>query len=440
MDIGERLNMGMKERDRLHAIRNILEGRTTQVQAAKILSCSERHVRRMCVQVRKSGERALVHGLRGRPSNNRLDEEFLGQALSALHQPLWEGFGPVFAWEKLAEFYGINLGKTTVRNLMIMTGLWEVHRRGNRHRAWRERRACVGMMTQLDGSDHKWFEERGPRCALLIYIDDATSRILYGEFVKVEDTLTLMRSTKTYFKKKGRPLAFYVDKDSIYKINRQASIEEDLRDGQPLTQFTRAMKELNVEVIAADSPQAKGRVERGFDTHQDRLVKELRLRGISTMEEGNRYLWDIYIPQHNARYAVEPASLNDVHRPLLPSHNLDEVFSLRTERAVFLDFTVRFKNRFFQLQPKQPVRVRPKDKILVEVRLDGSTHLRFKDRYLNFKTLPQRPERPLALREMAEPRVAVAIGRQHRPASDHPWRRYRFKKSELPVHAPIPSN
>ena len=198
------------------------------------------------------------------------------------------------------------------------------------------------------------------------------------------------------------------------------------------------MKELNVEVIAADSPQAKGRVERGFDTHQDRLVKELRFRGISTMEEGNRYLWNIYIPQHNARYAVEPASLSDVHRPLLTSHNLDEVFSLRTERAVFLDFTVRFKSRFFQLQPKQPVRVRPKDKILVEVRLDGSTHLRFKDCYLNFKTLPQRPERSLALRKMAEPRLA--IGRQHRPASDHPWRRYRFKKSELPVHAPIPVN
>lgn len=180
METGERLNMGMKERDRLHAIRNILEGRTTQAQAAKVLSCSERHVRRMCARVRKNGERALVHGLRGQPSNNRLDEEFFGQALSALHQPLWEGFGPVFAWEKLAEFYGINLGKTTVRNLMIMTGLWEVHRHGNRHRAWRERRACVGMLTQLDGSDHKWFEERGPRCALLIYIDDATSRILTG--------------------------------------------------------------------------------------------------------------------------------------------------------------------------------------------------------------------------------------------------------------------
>jgi len=294
------------------------------------------------------------------------------------------------------------------------------------------------MLTQLDGSDHDWFEGRGPRCVLLIYIDDATSQILYGEFVHVEDTLTLLRSTKIYLEKLGRPVAFYVDKDSIYKINRQASIDEDLRDEQPMTQFTRAMGELGVAMIAADSPQAKGRVERGFDTHQDRLVKELRLRGISTMEAGNQYLWDGYIAEHNARYAVEPASSSNVHRPLLPDHDLDEILSLRTERAVFNDFTVRFRNRFFQILADQPVRVRPKDKILVEIRLDGSTHLRFKDCYLNFKTIPKRPERPLALRKAVVP--SLTIRRYYKPAKDHPWRRYVIKTSQPDFRTFFPSS
>ena len=418
----EGLNMGMKDRDRLHVIRNVLDRRSTQREAARLLGLGHRQVQRICATVRRKGDQGILHGLCGQPSNNRLDPESLGQALSALHHPLWEGFGPVFAREKLDEFHGIKLGKTTVRALMIAANLWEVRRRGTRHRAWRERRICVGMLTQLDGSDHEWFEGRAPRCVLLIYIDDATSRILYGEFVNVEDTLTLMRSTKTYLEQRGRPSAFYVDKDSIYKINRQASIDEQLRDEQPMTQFTRAMSELGIGVIAADSPQAKGRVERGFDTHQDRLVKELRLRGISTMEAANRYLWDNYIPEHNARYAVEPASSRDLHRPLLPDHNLEEILSLRTERTVFNDFTVRFKSRFLQILADQPVRVRPKSKVFVEVRLDGSMHVRFKDCYLDFKTLSKRPERPSEGFKIAAP--GQAIRRYYKPVMVHPWRRY----------------
>lgn len=276
------------------------------------------------------------------------------------------------------------------------------------------------MLTQLDGSDHDWFEGRGPRCALIIYIDDATSQILYGEFAKVEDTLTLMRTTKSYFEKWGRPVAFYVDKDSIYKVNRQASIDEELRDEYPMTQFTRAMDELGVAVIAADSPQAKGRVERGFDTHQDRLVKELRLRGISAMEAANRYLWDAYIPEHNARFSVEPESSSDVHKPLLAKHDLDEILSVRTERTVYNDFTVRYKKKFLQIFAGQSVR--PKSKVLVETRLDGSMHVRHKDWYLNFKTLPKRPEKSLMRRKYAVP--GSPLHRYYKPAAAHPWRRY----------------
>jgi len=429
MDTDEVISMGNEDIDRLRAIRDVIDGKLTQAEAGKLLKRSDRQIRRLCVQVRNQGNRGILHGLCGHPSNNRLDTEVLEHALGALHDPLWNNFAPTFAAEKLWEYHSIKLSAPTVSKLMAWTDIWRVARRGRRHRAWRPRRLCLGMLAQLDGSPHDWFEGRGPECVLLIYIDDATSQILYGEFVKVEATLTLMRATKTYLEKWGRPVAFYVDKDSIYKINRQASVDEELRDEQPMSQFTRAMSELGVGVICADSPQAKGRVERGFETHQDRLVKELRLRGISTMEAANRYLWDVYIPEHNARFAVEPASSSNLHRPLLAGHDLDKILSLRTERTVFEDFTVRFKNRFFQILAEQAVRVRPKDKVLIEVRLDGSTHVRYKECYLNFKTLPQRPGRPLERVKAAVP--SLTMRRYYKPASDHPWRRYG-----LPVATP----
>ena len=411
--------MGMKERDRLHAIRNVLEGRITQAQAAGILRRSERHVRRLCAKVRAKGDRALIHGLRGRPSNNCLDAKLLGQALSALHDPLWERFGPTFAQEKLEELCGISLGVTTVRKLMLRTGLWEAHRRRTKHRAWRERRRCVGMLVQLDGSDHDWFEGRGPRCALIIYIDDATSRILHGEFVKVEDTFTLMRTTKTYLRRFGRPTAFYVDKDSIYNVNRQATIDEGLRDEQPMTQFTRAMAELDIEVILANSPQAKGRVERGFGTHQDRLVKELRLAGICTMEAANRFLWEVYIPKPNRSYAIEPAEPVDVHKPLLPGHDLDAILSFQTTRQVQNDFTVRYKNRFFQIEPEQRVRVYRKSNVMVHLRLDGTIRLVSKGHSLKFHPIPGRPLPARPARKM-RPTVAVPKPKcpPYRPTTD----------------------
>lgn len=428
----EAVNMNNRNIDRLRVIRDVLEGKLTQVEAAAILKRSWRQVQRLCAKVKKQGNRGVLHGLCGQPSNNRLEAELLEQALSALHAPLWNGFRPTFAMEKLDEHYGIKLGEGTVRKLMTKTGLWTPRRRGVRHRSWRPRRLCVGLLIQLDGSDHDWFEGRGPRCALIIYIDDATSRILYGEFVKVEDTLTLMRTTRIYLEQHGRPVAFYVDKDSIYNINRQASVEEELRDEHPSTQFTRAMGELDVEVICAHSPQAKGRVERGFLTHQDRLVKELRLRGISTMEQANRYLWGEYIPGHNARYAVEPASSTDMHRPLLASHKLHEILCLRVERSVSQDFVVRFKSRYFQLLPDQPVRLRPKDKLFVDVRLDGSLHLRAKGCELRFKTIEKPSRQP---QETFKPEQWVERPlRRHRPAATHPWQQ-SYKKLRTPMSA-----
>lgn len=426
MDSGDIFTMGMREGDRLKVIHEVLGGKLTQRQAGHQLRRSTRQVRRLCRKVHRQGHRGIVHGLRGRPSNHQLKIGLLDEAL-ALVKARYGDFGPTFANEKLEKLHGIDISISALRCGMIRDGIWKAKKPQPHHRAWRERRACVGMLEQLDGSDHDWFEGRGPRCVLIIYIDDATSRILYGEFVHVEDTLTLLRTTKAYLLRYGRPIAFYVDKDSIYKVNLQATIEEELRDLDPITQFTRAMEELNIKVISANSPQAKGRVERGFGTHQDRLVKELRLAGISTMEAANKFLWEIYIPDHNARCAVDPANRTDAHRPLLQSHRLEEILSLRTERTVFNDFTVRFQNRFFQLLPDQPVRVRPKNKVLVEIRLDGSTHLRLKDQYLNFKPIAKRPYTPFY--EARKLRLATAKqSKSCKPGRHHPWRSFSLKK------------
>jgi hypothetical protein len=371
--------------------------------------------------VRKTGKIGIIHGLRGKPSNHQLDPGLLEEAME-LVKSKYSDFGPTFANEKLLELHGLRLSVFVLRKAMIKEGLRRAKKQKPKHREWRPRRACVGEMIQLDGSEHDWFEGRGPKCALLVFIDDATSRILYAVFVTVEDTLNLMAATKSYLLINGRPLFWYVDKDSIYKINRQADIEEDLRDEQPLTQFTRAMAELGIQVINAHSAQAKGRVERGFGTHQDRLVKELRLAGISTMKAANIFLAEVYVPKHNARFAVAPENGTNVHRPLLKRHRLDETLSVRTKRTVANDFTVRQDNRFFQLLADQPVRVKPKDKLLVEMRLDGSRHLRFKDRYLNFKSIAKPPYRPFYAGKK-EVVSAVGLPKFNKPAKDHPWRK-----------------
>jgi hypothetical protein len=427
----EVLIMGNGEVDKIYVIRNFLEGRIKRAQAAQCLKLSERQVTTLAARVHERGTVGVIHGLRGRPSNHRLDLAALERALCALHSPRWENFGPTFAQEQLLKRCGLRLGIETVRQLLILVELWEPGRRKAKHRAWRERRRCIGMLVQLDGSDHDWFEGRGPRCVLIIFIDDATSRILYGEFVDVEDTHTLFRTTRVYLERFGRPVALYVDKDSIYTINRQSTIEEELRNADPLTQYARAMKQLAVEIILAHSPQAKGRVERGFGTHQDRLVKELRLRGISDKASANQYLWNEYLPEHNDRFAVDPADPADAHRPLSAGHNLDDILAFHTPRQVQNDYTVRYKNRFYQLLSEQPVVVRNKDEILVVERLDGFVGLAFKGRYLNAELLKAKPYRPQyyqhpRLRSVRPGELLPADeARPHSPLPD-PWKTLDF--------------
>lgn len=292
------VELTMRDLDRLKVIREVLDGRLTKVQAAEQLDLTDRQIRRLCARVSARGPSILAHGLRGQPSNNRMDQELIDRALNLVKEH-YHDFGPTFASEKLLERHGIDLSSTTLRRRMIPAGLWRPRRYKKRHRAWRQRRACIGELIQVDGSDHDWFEGRGPRCTLIVFIDDATSRILWAEFAKVEDTLTLMRLAGSYLRRHGRPLCFYVDQDSIYKINKPTKYEGLSIDEQPMSQFTRAMRELDIRVQCAKSPQAKGRVERGFKTHQDRLVKELRLAGISSIGRANVLLRQTYLPAHN---------------------------------------------------------------------------------------------------------------------------------------------
>ena len=423
------LIMSRKDLDRLQVIRSILDKHLTWQEGGSQLGLCRRQIGYLCAQVRSEGPKGIIHGLKGRPSNHQLKPGLLDQALAILEKPRYAGFGPTLAREKLEELHGIRISVAPLRQEMIQAGLWKSRKQHPKHRAWRERRPCVGELVQLDGSDHDWFEGRGPRCALVIYIDDATGRILYGEFVDVEDTLNLLRTTRAYLLVNGRPLAFYVDKDSIYKVNRQATVEEELRDIQPLTQFTRAMEELGIEVIAANSPQAKGRVERSFETHQDRLVKELRLAGISDKERANQFLWKVYFPAHNIRFAVPPANSTDAHRPLLKGHRLEETLSVRTERTLNNDFTLRLGNRFFQILREQPVRIRPKNKVWMEKRLDGSLHVRFKGSYLNFQAIDKAPCRPFCKARKAESAPKPAL--PSKPSRNHPWKKFSYRRRLL---------
>jgi hypothetical protein len=425
MEPHECLELTVRDLDRLRILNQVQEGRLTQPLAAQQLDLSSRQVRRLCASLRNKGPKGVIHGLRGRRSNHQLPSGCVDAALS-LFKKHYDDFGPTFACQKMAERDDIILGVSTLRRALIREGLWRPRRQKIRHHAWRARKSCVGELVQVDGSIHDWFEGRGPKCWLIPYVDDATSEILWAEFANAEDTLTLMRLSREYLKRRGRPLAFYVDKDSIYKTTRNASVDEQLRDEQPMTQFTRAMSELDIRVICAHSPQAKGRVERGFKTHQDRLVKELRLAGISDIADANRFLREVYIPAHNKRFGRPPANKTNAHRPILRGQMLDRVLCLRTQRVVANDFTVRWKPGFMQLLQNQSVMVKPGQKIDVEVRLDGSVHLRHREDYLAYKTIPKRPYRSYLAAQPSQARQRIdsrTKGIGPIPAKNHPWRR-----------------
>ena len=421
----EVLQMTQWDVDRIKTLHLAIQRKITQKKAGELLGLCRGQANRLCQKIKKKGDRAIIHGLRGRPSNHQLPQGLIDKAAKRLKKR-YPDFGPTFAAEKLLEVEGIKLSDETIRQLMIKLDLWKEKKRRATHREWRERKDCFGEMAQMDGSGHDWFEGRRSKCVLLASIDDATSRI-FLRFTEHEDTRNLMQFSRTYLKKFGRPLSFYVDKDSIYKTNRQPSLEEELQGKKyALTQFTRAMEvDLDVKVINAGSPQAKGRVERLFETLQDRLIKELRLAGISTIPGANRFLDKVYLAKHNQKFSVPPKNRTDVHRPVRKTAaELDAIFSFQEKRVIANDYTIRWRNRIFQVEKHQPYFLLPKTKVIVEERLNGKIRIKYKGKYLKMHEIdPKEIRKPLQPNLIPRPiKKPLGYNKNSIPAKNHPWR------------------
>ncbi|SPK70114.1 transposase (plasmid) [Cupriavidus taiwanensis] len=339
----EVITVSMREIDRLKTVQAVMDGQLRPGVAAERLEITDRQLRRLLERYRLEGPAGLISRKRGRPSNNRLSGEREAAALGLIREH-YADFGPTLAAEKLREAHGLTLAKETVRRLMMVAGLW-VPRKQRPPKVYqpRNRRACYGELIQIDGCDHRWFEERAPACTLLVYVDDATSRIMELRFTHSEATFTYFAATRAYLERHGKPVAFYSDKASVFRVNKQGATS-----GDGHTQFARALFELNIEGICANSSQAKGRVERTHLTLQDRLVKELRLRGISTMEAANAFMAE-FIADYNARFAKVPRNNHNAHRPLRPDENLDLIFAWREPRCVSKSLTIQYDKVLYLL-------------------------------------------------------------------------------------------
>ena len=362
--------MSRQEIDRVSVLRDLDQRRITVAQAATLMHLTRRQVFRLAKAFRACGPEALVSRRRGRPSNRRYPERLRSQALDLIREHDAD-FGPTLAAEKLAERHGIHLARETVRQWMLADGLWTDRKQRLRpvHQP-RHRRDCVGDLVQIDGSEHGWFEERGPRCTLLVYIDDATSRLMHLKFVPSESTFDYFQATREYLETHGKPVAFYADKHATFRVNKAGAVS-----GDGMTQFGRALHELNIDIICANSSQAKGRVERANQTLQDRLVKELRLAGISTLEAGNAFLSG-FLAEHNRRFAKAPRDARNLHRPLGPSDNLDEVFAWKEERTVSTSLTLQYDKVIFILEPTAIARGLARQRVTVVDYPDGRLSIR----------------------------------------------------------------
>lgn len=402
------------ELKRLHVIKKVFEKVIKQVEAAEILSLSSRQVRRIVKRIEAEGDRGIIHRSRGRPSNRRISQKIKDRVIR-LYRGQYKGFGPTLASEKLLERDRIGISDETLRRWLIEAGDWKKSRKRGRHRQWRERKHHAGEMVQMDGSHHAWFEDRGGPCVLMSYIDDANGEVS-ARFYGYEGTIPAMDSFKRYIKKKGLPMQVYLDKHSTYKSSAKPTIEDELNDVRPLSEFERALRELGVEVSHAHSPQAKGRIERLFRTLQDRLVKEMSLRGIRSIEEGNQFL-EGYLPLYNKRFSVCPKERDDFHRPLPRGVNLDAILCIKTERTLRNDFTVAHNRKLYQVEDAIKA-----SKVMVQDRIDGSMIMTHKDRALRFKEITERP-----LREKKQP-VVVRRRKTYIPPPDHPWRKFKIRK------------
>jgi hypothetical protein len=404
-----------KDLKRLHVIHRVLNGEITQADASEILLLSERQIRRIVSRIRRERDIGIIHKSRGKESSRKLPKK-VTERVVYLYQQKYQGFGPTLFCEKLAEEESIHISDETARKLIIEAGLWQRNRKHKTHRQWRPRKEHCGQMVQMDGSHHDWFEDRRDKCVLMAYIDDATGRA-YFRFYEYEGTIPAMDSFMRYIRRYGIPMSIYFDRHTTYKSTDEPTIEEEINGKEPLSEFGRALKELGVELIHAYSPQAKGRIERLFGTLQDRLVKELRLRGISTIEEANKFLESHYMREFNCKFSIEALSNGNMHRPIPKGIDLKKILCIRTERTVRNDFTISHNGNLYQIQE-----LVTNKKVTVEEHIDGKMIITNNGRRVKFQSILLRPEIKLKERNKKRRRPIT-----HIPSQDHPWRK-TYKK------------
>ncbi len=373
------VSMSDKEFSRLDVVLAVEAGRISIDDAARLMNVQRRQVFRVLADFRRHGAASLVSKKRGRPSNNRLPQAVRDLTMTLVRQR-YADFGATLAAEKLAEIHDCRVSRETLRKWMIEDGLWLDRRRRlpSVHQP-RNRRERTGELIQIDGSKHYWFENRGGESTLLAFIDDATSRIMHAAFVPSESTLDYMRETKAYLSKHGRPIAFYSDKHAIFRVNKR-----EAEGGTGMTQFGRALNEVNIDIICANTPAAKGRVERSFGTLQDRLVKELRLAGISTTEAANAFLAQ-FIDNYNIRFGKLPMNPSDGHRPLQPRCSLDDVFAWKEERTVSNSLTLQYDKVMFLLTPNDITKPLARKRVTIIDYPDGRFVIRYEGRDLPYR-------------------------------------------------------
>ncbi|MBU1887793.1 MAG: ISNCY family transposase [Candidatus Omnitrophica bacterium] len=397
----------------LHVIRKAIDKVITQKEASDTIDLSERQIRRKVKRIREEGDKGIIHRLRIRPSNRATLDKIKNKVLT-LFKDKYPDFGPTLASEKLFERDKIKVNNETLRLWLIERNIPYKKRKKRPHRQWRQRKSRYGQMVQMDGSHHDWLEGRGPYCVFMGYIDDATGKP-FGRFYEYEGTIPAMDSFKRYIKKHGIPLSVYLDKHTTYKSTGKPSIEDELNNITPLSQFERALKELGVEVIHANSPQAKGRVERLFGTFQDRLIKELRLEGAKTIDEADKVL-ELFLPSYAKRFCVKALYSDDLHRAIPKGIDLDRILCVKTERALRNDFTVAHNKKLYQILDN----VRAK-KVSIEERIDGSMIIRYKDSELKYKKITNRPKK-----EEPKKTYEFKLKKAYVPPEDHPWRQFKI--------------
>ena len=412
----ELLEMSTKELSRLEIMQKLSQKRMNQREAGVMLKLSMRQIKRLLKAYRKQGAAGLVSKHRGRKGNNRLAEDVKKRALDLL-KTKYKGFGPTLAHEKLVEKEKLQLSDESVRQLMIAEDLWKARKvkKVVVHQL-RERRACFGELVQIDGSPHDWFEGRAEACVLLVFIDDATGKLVQLHFVESESFFSYCQAAKGYFRQYGKPVAFYSDKNSIFRVNVPST-----GSGDALTQFGRAMQELDIEIICANTPQAKGRVERVIQTLQDRLPKEMRLRNISSHEAGNVYLPE-FIQDFNARFGEDPRSEVDAHRPLTAKEDLARILTWQETRSLSKNLTLQFQKTVYQIQTERPSYALRNALVTVCVNAQQDITLLYNGKALPFTVYHQQTKQAQVV---SAKQIDLALQKPHlpsKPAPDHPWR------------------